>query len=85
VAGLRFTLDLYIDEDPAGTLVAGVKIPTALATKIPAIRQAVRDLKVYAKKVNAGKVNEELTVKASYHICYHNEAIVKPCAQEQDI
>ena len=85
MSGLRFNLDLYIDEDPAGTLVAGVKIPTALANKIPAIRQAVRDLKAYATKINVGGVNEEMTVKAVFHVCYHNEPIPKPCGAEQEI
>ena len=85
MAGLRFNLDLYIDEDPTGTLVAGVKIPAALATKIPRIRQAIRDLKVFATKINQGRANEEMTVRASCHICYHNEGINKPCETEQEI
>ena len=85
MAGLRFQLDLYINEDPTGTLVAGVKIPTALANKIPAIKQAVNDLKAFATRINAGKVNEEMTVRAKYHVCYHNEVVMKPCAPEQEI
>ena len=85
MAGLRFSLDLYIDEDPTGVLIAGVKIPPALAGKIPAIRQAIRDLKVFASKINEGKDNEEMTVRAAYHICYHNENSNKPCKPEQEI
>ena len=85
MSGLRFQLDIYIDEDPTGTLVAGVKIPTALATKIPTIRQAIRDLKAYATKINAGKPDEEMTVRATYHIDYHNEVPPKPCGANQDI
>ncbi len=85
MAGLRFQLDCYIDESPTGTLVAGVRIPTALANKIPTIRQTIRDLKAFATKINAGAANEEMTVKAVYHICYHNESPPKPCASEQDI
>jgi hypothetical protein len=60
-----------------------VKIPTALAAKIPAIRQAVLDLKAYAAKINAGKTNEEATVKAVYHICRHEEGT--PCDSEKEI
>jgi len=81
--GLRFTLDLYIPEDPNGTLVAGVKIPTALATRIPAIRQAIQDFKSYATRINVGKPGEELTVKATYHVCHHDTG--ETCEPEQDI
>ena len=85
MAGLRFTLDLFVAEDLTGTLVAGIKIPTALAIRIPAIRQAVRDLKAYATKINEGTANEEMTVKAVFHICRHNESPYKPCEPEQEI
>ena len=80
---IRFNLDLAIPEDPNGTLVAGVKINSSLAQKIPAIRNAIRALKAYAVKINAGAVNEEATVKASWHICHHDEN--KPCESEQEI
>lgn len=83
--GIRFQLDLYIPEDPAGTPVAGVAIPTALATRIPAIRQAVRDLKAYARRINAGQLNEEMTVRAVYHICHHEDTPTGPCGEEQEI
>ncbi len=84
MAGLRFNLDLYIPSSDTGTLVAGVKIPNALALKIPTIRQAVRDLKAYATKINEGQVNEELTVRAVFHICNHG-GINIPCGPEQEI
>ncbi len=85
MAGLRFQLDCYVDEDPTGTLVAGVKIPTALATKIPAIQDAIRALKSYSTKINEGADNEEMTVRAQYQICYHNETPPKPCGEWQEI
>ncbi len=85
MAGLRFILDLFIPETPTGTLVAGVKIPTALAIKIPTIRQAIRDLKAFAVKINVGQPNEEMTVNAKFHICYHNEIPQKPCEPEQEV
>jgi phage-related protein len=72
MAGLRFQLDLFVPETPTGTVVAGVRIPTVLASKVPTILQAVRDLKAYAAKINAGAVNEEATVKATYHVCNHD-------------
>ncbi len=73
MAFLRFELSLAVKEDPTGTLVAGIKIPTALATKIPAIRQAVQTLKSYASKINEGQPNEEATTRAVFHICRHDE------------
>lgn len=85
MAGLRFTLDLFIPEVSSGTNVAGIKIPTALANQIPTIRQGVQNLKTYAKKINAGQPNEEMTVKATFHVCYHDEATPKPCGLEQEI
>ena len=72
MAGLRFNLDLFIPEDSAGTLVAGVKIPNTLAQKIPAIKLAILSLKAYATKINAGQPNEEMTVRAVFHICHHD-------------
>ncbi len=83
--GLRFTLDLYIPEDPTGTLVAGVKIPTALATQIPTIRQKIQALKGFARKINSGQPNEEMTVKASYHVCHHEDNPPTCGDLEQDI
>lgn len=85
MAGLRFRLDLFIPEDPAGTMVAGLKIPTALATQIPTIRTAIQKLKSFAKKINKGMDNEEMTIKAGYHKCYHDEDPVRPCDPEVDI
>jgi|WetSurMetagenome_2_1015567.scaffolds.fasta_scaffold653287_2 hypothetical protein len=83
MAGLRFILDLYIPESPIGTIVEGVQIPTSLATQIPAIREQIRVLKTYAAKINAGTLLEEASMKASFHICRHDEG--KSCSSEQDI
>ena len=60
-------------------------IPTAIYDAIPlakkiAARDAIRDLKALAVKINAGKPNEEMTVKATYHICRHDEGL--PCDPE---
>ncbi len=87
MAFLRFEISLAVKEDPTGTLVAGIKIPTALATKIPAIRQAIQTLKSFASKINAGKPNEENTVRFKRHICHHDEpGNTIPCSDtEQDI
>ena len=83
MAGLRFTLDLYIPEDSDGTEVAGVKIPSVLAENLPTIRSAIRQLKGFARRINEGKDNEEMTIRAAYHICRHEDGL--PCEPEQEI
>lgn len=70
---LRFNLDLAVKQP----------IPSALQAKIPAIRDYIKQLKAYAEKINDGQPNEEMTVRAVYHICRHDEG--KPCDPEIDI
>ena len=53
-----------------------------LARKI-AFRDEVRALKALAVKINEGLPNEEMTVRATWHICHHDEGL--PCEQEQEI
>ncbi len=76
MATIRFQLDLAI---PATVFAA---IPAA---KVSAIKAAIKELKNLAVKINAGKPNEEMTVRAKFHKCYHDEASNKPCAPEQEI
>ena len=87
MAGLRFQiiLDGFIPEDPTGTLVAGVKIATAVAHKIPAIRAEVQDVKAFVANMNRTLRGEELSLKATYHQCFHDETTPKPCGIEQEI
>ena len=70
---LRLNIDLAVKEP----------IPETLAAELPAIKQAIRRLKTYASKINQGTANEEITVKATYHICRHDEGL--PCDQETEI
>lgn len=65
-------------------------IPTTVYNAIPsakkiAFRDAVRELKALAVKVNAGNPNEEMTVRAVHHTCFHDESSPKPCEPEIDI
>jgi len=57
-----------------------------LARKI-AFRDEVKAMKSLAVKINEGKPNEEMTVRASYHICHHDEpGNTIPCSEtEQEI
>ena len=70
----RFTLDLAIPENVYNAIPASAKT---------AIRDRIRDLKAYAVKINAGQPNEEMTVVAQWHKCYHDEG--KPCEPGQEI
>jgi len=87
MAGLRFQIimDGFIPEDPTGTLVAGIKIPKAVASKIPAIRAEVQDIKVFIGNMNRTLGGEDLSLKATYHQCFHDEIPSKPCEPEQEI
>ncbi len=74
MALIRFRLDLAI--------------PERVFNKVPSDRKRafaneVRVLKALAVKINEGKDNEEMTVKARWHRCLHDEG--KSCEPEQDI
>jgi len=70
---IRFQIDIAVKQP----------IPDELKERLPAIRREIRRLKAYASKIKEGSGNEETTVKASYHICHHDEGL--PCEPEQDI
>lgn len=74
MALIRFSLDLAI---PEATYAA---IPAATKT---AFRDRVRALKALAVKINAGQPNEEMTIKAVWHRCRHDEG--ETCGDEQDV
>jgi len=71
---IRFSLDLAIPE------AAYNAIPAATKT---AIRDRIRQLKAYAVKINAGQANEEMTVRAVWHLCRHDTG--ESCNPEQDV
>jgi len=70
----RFTLDLAIPEDIFNSIPDDKKIK---------FRDAVRKLKSYAVKINEGSDNEEMTVEAMWHKCYHDEGT--SCGLKQEI
>ena len=41
-------------------------LPAALVSALPAIKDAVTDLQSYARKINEGKINEEVSVTATW-------------------
>ena len=63
-------------------------IPKAVYDALPlakkvAARDAILALKALAVKINEGKPNEEMTIKADWHWCLHDEG--KSCGEEQEI
>lgn len=74
-----------------------LKIPKTVYDAIPlakkvAFRDAVRAMKALAVKVNERLPNEEMTVRAVRHTCYHDDPTVgglyplgKPCEPGQEI
>lgn len=73
---IRFSLDLAIPSATYNAMPAAKKL---------AVRDAIRDLKALSVRINAGSPNEEMSVKATYHVCHHDETIQKPCEPEVDI
>ena len=53
-----------------------------IAKKV-AFRDAVLAIKACAVKINEGQASEEITIKASWHWCGHDDG--KPCEPEQEI
>lgn len=70
----RGTLDLAIPKDVWDSISS---------TKKKTFKDAILAIKAYAVKINEGTANEEMTVKASWHWCGHDEN--QPCGEEQDI
>lgn len=70
----RFEISLAIPEAAYDAIPAARKL---------AFRDAVRALKAYAVKINAGAANEEMTVKAVFHKCHHDGN--QPCEPEVEI
>ena len=60
---LRFSVDVAIKQP----------IPQALQDRLPQIKAEILRLKSYAEKINTGTSNEENAVKATYHVCHHDE------------
>ena len=74
MALIRFQLDLAIPEAVYDA------IPAAKKT---AFRDAIKAVKALAVKINEGKDHEEMTIRAVWHKCRHDEGL--PCSPEEDI
>lgn len=76
MALIRFQIDLAIPEEVYNAIPAAKKL---------AARDIIRSLKALAVKINSGTDNEEMTVRAVWHRCHHDETPPQPCEPEQEI
>jgi len=85
MAGLRYQIDGFIPEDPNGVLVPslGIKLPQTVVNHLPTLRDELRAIKSFTRKINEGYANEEATVRFTYHICKHDEANPQPCVEQE--
>ena len=58
-------------------------LPLELQDDIVAYYQMIKKWKSYAVKINAGAINEELSVTATYEICRHD--IGQACGETHEI
>ena len=73
MAHLRVRIDLAFPMPLSGVV----------ETRLHALRAEIKKAKKYTKKINEGLANEEVTVRAGYHICRHDEG--KSCDPEIEI
>lgn len=71
-------------------ILADLAIPMEIAEK-PAVKAKLLELyallklaKGYSVKINEGLPNEEMTIKANYHICHHDTEGI-PCEDWEDL
>jgi len=70
---LRYNIQLAIKEPVSGSIKKITKD----------FEKLVEDVRKYTVRINDGQGNEEETVKATWHICRHDEG--KPCDDEIEI
>ncbi|KKN72885.1 hypothetical protein LCGC14_0405890 [marine sediment metagenome] len=75
MALIRIRVDLAIPKEIADK--------PAVRGKLVELYQLLKLAKSYAVKINEGMGNEEMTVRASWHICHHDTG--GNCELEQEI
>jgi len=75
MSGTRVRIDLFFKD----------KTPLQVNADFPQLLPIIKAAKAKASKINEGKDNEEMTVRAGYHTCYHDEIPPKPCGEEHEI
>lgn len=62
MAGTRVQVDFFFKG----------KTPQQVNRDFPQLLPAIKDAKRKASNINEGLPNEEMTVRATYHICHHD-------------
>ena len=73
MAGTRLSVDFFFDG----------MTPQQVKEAFPQLLPAIKASKAKASKINEGKDNEEMTVRAIYHICRHEDDL--PCDPDVEI
>jgi hypothetical protein len=73
MAGTRVKIDFFFPD----------MTPQQVKTAFPELLPAIKAAKAKTSVLNAGKSNEEFTMRATYHICRHDEG--KSCDAEVEI
>ncbi len=73
MAGTRLQVDFYFDK----------MTPKQVNSAYPQLLTIIKVAKAKASKINEGSDNEEMTVKARYHICGHQDGT--PCTDWVEI
>ena len=69
--------------DDATSAQIRAALPLELQDIITDYYQKIKKWKSYAVKINAGQVNEEVSITATYEICRHD--IGKQCSPQKEI
>jgi len=88
---MRFRLDLAIPLDAQDRLPAALRAISKASdipglgtdTRVEVMKTIIKQLKSFARRINAGTSKEEMTVDAKYHICLHE--LGQPCHADEDI
>ena len=73
MAGTRVSIDLFFKD----------KTPQQVNKEHPNLLNLIKKAKAKASKINEGLPNEEMTIKASYHVCHHDTG--EACEPEVEI
>lgn len=73
MSSIRFNLDLSIPEP----------LPKELEERLFEIQETLKFLQSFSSEINQEGINKEVTTRAVYHRCFHDEG--KPCEQPKDI
>ena len=60
-------------------------LSTETQARLNAFLDAAKRLRPHARKINVGLASEEFTVRATHHICHHDEVPAGKCEPDIEI